>query len=95
MRAFMKFRLKDRELQQRLDEISGGNFSKKLNSNRRHLLDGMFEVFFEAPSDSTRKFHVCMADEDLETVPEFDPDAWNYWPDVTPPEGLRCAIEFQ
>ena len=95
MWAFMKFRLKDRELQRRLDEISNGDFSKKLNSSRRQLLEGMFEVFFIDPSEPCRTFHVCMADEDLEAVPVFDPEAWNDFPDVTPPEGLRCAIEFQ
>ena len=95
MSVFMKVRLKDRELQRRLDEISGGDFSEKLNFYRRDLIGGMFEVFFKDPSEPSRNFHVCMANADLEVVPEYDPYAWNYWPDVTPPEGLRCAIEFQ
>ena len=35
----MKYRLKDRELQKKLDEISGGDFSKRLNETIDALLN--------------------------------------------------------
>lgn len=33
----MKYRLKDRELQKKLDEISGGDFSRQLESNEKRI----------------------------------------------------------
>lgn len=33
----MKFRLKDRELQKKLDELSGGDFSRQLASNEKRI----------------------------------------------------------
>lgn len=33
----MKFRLKDRELQKKLDDISGGDFSRQLESNKKRI----------------------------------------------------------
>ena len=35
----MKYRLKDRDLQRRLDEISGGDFSKALEYPAQRLID--------------------------------------------------------
>lgn len=36
-RKSMKYRLKDRELQKKLDEISGGDFSRQLESNKKRI----------------------------------------------------------
>lgn len=33
----MKYRLKDRELQKKLDEISNGDFSRELASNKKRI----------------------------------------------------------
>lgn len=33
----MKYRLKDRELQKKLDELSGGDFSRQLASNEKRI----------------------------------------------------------
>ncbi len=42
----MKYRLKDRELQKKLDEISNGDFSRELASNKKRIFAEL--NFFEA-----------------------------------------------
>lgn len=37
----MKYRLKDKELQRKLDEISDGDFSRQLEVNRGHVVMGI------------------------------------------------------
>lgn len=85
------YRLRDRKLQQKLDELSHGAFSEMLKTMGRFLV--------EKPATNIQlgesRFSVTLFKEDFEVDPEYDPDDWNVFPDVTPPEGvmMRCIIK--
>lgn len=89
----MKYRLKDRELQRKLDEISDGSFSSRLAD-----VSGEIPNLFRQ-SISTRiyfgdkyQFSLHATQDMLEEVPEYDPHAWNKYPEVEPPKDvwMRC-----
>ena len=89
----MKYRLKDRELQEKLDAISGGNFSKKLQDPAKSE-EGFAVAYGDFPEiNGLRHLSIFLADE-IEEVPEYDPNAWNEWPDVTPPEKVLLRAEI-
>lgn len=85
------YRLRDRKLQQKLDELSHGAFSEMLKTMGRFLV--------EKPATNIQlgksRFTVTLFKEDFEVEPEYDPNDWNVFPDVTPPEGvmMRCIIK--
>lgn len=89
----MKYRLKDRELQEKLDAISGGDFSKKLQDPAKSE-EGFAVAYGDFPEiNGLRHLSIFLADE-IEEVPEYDPNAWNEWPDVTPPEKVLLRAEI-
>lgn len=83
------YRLRDRKLQQKLDELSHGAFSEMLKTMGRFLV--------EKPATNiqlgTSRFTVTLFKEDFEVEPEYDPNDWNAYPDVTPPEGVLMLVE--
>lgn len=85
------YRLRDRKLQQKLDELSHGAFSEMLKTMGRFLA--------QKPATHVQlgesRFTVTLFKEDLEIAPEYNPNDWNVFPDVTPPEGvmMRCIIK--
>lgn len=83
------YRLRDRKLQQKLDELSHGAFSEMLKTMGRFLV--------EKPATNIQlgesRFSVTLFKEDFEVEPEYDPDDWNVFPDVTPPEGVLMRVE--
>lgn len=83
------YRLRDRKLQQKLDELSNGAFSEMLKTMGRFLV--------EKPATNIQlgesRFTVTLFKEDLEIAPEYDPNDWNAYPDVTPPEGVLMLVE--
>ena len=90
----MKYRLKDRELQRKLDEISDGSFSSRLAD-----VSGEIPNLFRQ-SISTRiyfgdkyQFSLHATQDMLEEVPEYDPRAWNDYSKVNPPEGVLMRVE--
>lgn len=90
----MKYRLKDRELQKKLDEISDGSFSSRLAD-----VSGEIPNLFRQ-SISTRiyfgdkyQFSLHATQDMLEEVPEYDPHGWNIFPEVEPPEGVLMRVE--
>lgn len=89
----MRYRLKDHELQRKLDEISDGSFSSRLAD-----VSGSIPNLFRE-SITTRiyfgdkyQFSLQTTQDMLEEVREYDPHKWNEYPEVTPPEGvwMRC-----
>lgn len=89
----MKYRLKDRELQEKLDAISGGDFSKKLQDPAKSE-EGFAVAYGDFPEiNGLRHLSIFLADE-IEEVPEYDPNAWNEWPYVTPPEKVLLRAEI-
>lgn len=90
----MKYRLKDQELQKKLDEISGGYFSDAMKGI---TIDG-FKVFpnpipFRLGDDGPVAA-IQLLSKDIEPYIEYDPNDWNPYPEVTPPEGVLMRVEF-
>lgn len=94
----MKYRLKDQMLQKKLDEISGGDFSKKLSETIERELSyplqnpiSAIPVAFgdwgaDVYGDQSPRYIVRFHIDEIESVPSYDPHGWNEWPKVTPPE---------
>lgn len=88
----MKYRLKDRELQRKLDEISNGAFSTQLE-RESHLISkrrSAYVIWFGKPTMALT-ITVGMREE----VHEYNPHEWNDFPEVEPPEGvwMRCETD--
>lgn len=93
-----KYRLKDQDLQHHLDAISGGEFSEALKSgNVEFDEDGFATVRFGSSKHEnnktlvTEKFSVFLHKDEVSF--QYDPDAWNSFPEVTPPEGVLMRVE--
>ena len=93
-----KYRLKDSDLQHHLDAISGGEFSEALKSgNVEFDEDGFATVRFGSSKHEnnktlvTEKFSVFLHKDEVSF--QYDPDAWNSFPEVTPPEGVLMRVE--
>lgn len=91
----MKYRLKDRELQRKLDDISGGYFSDAMKGI---TIDG-FKVFpnpipFRLGDDGPVAA-IQLLSKDIEPYIEYDPNDWNSFPEVTPPEGIPMRVEVE
>ena len=90
----MKYRLKDRELQWKLDEISDGDFSARLHKERELIKDSfkkeprLHVLWFGEGSQFSAALYADM----LEEVQEYDPHGWNKYPEVEPPKDvwMRC-----
>lgn len=101
----MKYQLKDQELQKKLDEISDGDFSIALRrlveldipvSEPIYMAFGDMQLCgFADGFGNLRRFSICLLKDDLKIVKEYNPNDWNNYPDVTPPEGvmMRCIIK--
>ena len=97
----MKYRLKDRELQKKLDEISAGSFpfsealdeecQEYFSSQKRQSL--ILVAFGQTPLN-THAFNASFHPNEVEKFKEYDPNAWNSYPDVKPPEGVWMRTEM-
>lgn len=93
-----KYLLKDADLQHHLDAISGGEFSEALKSgNVEFDEDGFATIRFGSSKHEnnktlvTEKFSVFLHKDEVSF--QYDPDAWNSFPEVTPPEGVLMRVE--
>ncbi len=95
----MKYRLKDRELQKKLDEATDGEFSRRLQNDRERM-DGMILIGCMGMIEDRRRHNhtklqrmtLCFALDEIEEVAEYDPHKWNRWPDVTPPANVTMRV---
>lgn len=93
----MKYRLKDKELQRKLDEISDGDFSARLHKERELIKDSfqkeprLHVLWFGEGSQFSAALYADM----VEKVREYDPHNWNEYPEVTPPEGVWMRVEWR
>lgn len=91
----MRYRLKDHELQRKLDEISDGDFSARLHKERELIKDSfqneprLHVLWFGEGSQFSAALYADM----LEEVREYDPHGWNSFPEVEPPEGVLMRVE--
>lgn len=106
----MKYRLKDRELQKRLDDISNGDFSKALEISTQRLID-VYEqdglafnldtdrVFVEFGNNvevctQQKQFRACFEPGTIESCKQYDPKKWNEWAEVEPPKDVVMRVEI-
>lgn len=92
-----KYRLLDQELQRHLDAISGGDFSMQLNEQS---LDGLSpDIAVRVPYGGRLgylwRFVAVFRVDEILIQKEYDPDDWNSYPDVTPPEGVLMRVELE
>lgn len=93
----MQYRLKDYELQRKLDEISDGDFSARLHKERELIKDSfqneprLHVLWFGEGSQFSAALYADM----LEEVREYDPHGWNDFPEVEPPEGVWMRVEWR
>lgn len=90
----MKYRLKDRELQKKLDEISKGDFSDALEVCSAAVASALKRgkpttIWFGVQPQLSLEITSDM----LEEVREYDPRAWNDYSKVNPPEGVLMRVE--
>lgn len=92
----MKYRLKDRELQKKLDEISKGDLSDALE-----VCSAAVASVLKRGKPTTIWFGVQpqlsleITSDMLEEVAEYDPTKWNNYPEVEPPEGVWMRVEWR
>lgn len=92
----MKYRLKDQELQKTLDEITDGDFSRQLEEHQERILFGL-----KYQEEATLWFcktggpllSIEFDRNMLEPFLEYNPRAWNIYPDVEPPEGVWMRVQ--
>lgn len=96
-----KYRLKDQELQKKLDEISDGDFSRQIEGNLQNIkgrgtTDADYRLFFGELSgryEIANRFSMLLYEHEIEVFEEYDPNDWNNFPEVTPPEGVLMRVE--
>lgn len=65
----MKYRLKNQELQRKLDEISGGDFSERLQESVSKIAPVVVFCFGESPyPQSKHRFMVSFRHDEIEKV---------------------------
>lgn len=94
----MTWHLKDRELEKKLEEFSGGNFVNSLNQViESDGIDSEFVVWVgfgrKLLGDDDKDNCLLFRTDELEEVPEYNPHAWNDYQKVTPPEGVWMRVE--
>ena len=88
----MTFRLKNKELQKKLEAIGGEqNVKKAISEYEENDFGGA--VFAFSINDKFRITVGTIKDE-IEEVPEYNPHAWNNYPTVKPHEGTWMCVEF-
>lgn len=86
----MKYRLKDKYTQKRLDEISNGDFTERLQESVSDVVPCVVVMFGEFPH-----YTATFDRKEIEEIPAiYDPTIWNEWPNVEPPEKTLLRIEI-
>lgn len=87
----MRFRLKDRELQKKLDEISNGGLSRMLGRLPYYTTQSSEPDFLHFSKNPHLMLEVTS--DMLEPLREYNPHGWNSFPEVEPPEGVLMRVE--
>ena len=100
----MKYRLKDKELQRKLDDLSDGDFSVQLQKIEDIVLDalsgpvvhfgGLARVIDDRFRNLAHRFTFRFHKDELEEIPEYNPHTWNEWPGVEPPKDIPLQVEL-
>lgn len=93
----MAWHLKDRELEKKLISIDSG-FPEKLDKRCEKLdnnKDGDFPEYIPfVIGIHDHKIKIILSSRDVEKCPEYNPNTWNEYPKVTPPQLQPMKIEF-
>lgn len=87
----MRFRLKDRELQKKLDEISNGGLSRMLGRLPYYTTQSSEPDFLHFSKNPHLMLEVTS--DMLESLREYNPHGWDSFPEVEPPEGVLMRVE--
>ena len=95
--------LKDREFEKKLNETSHpmhtftDALNKKLDAISPEVLSFTYslEVSFKRvdPEGVILDCFLDISTKEIEEAPDYNPNAWNEYPDVTPPEGVMMRVE--
>lgn len=85
----MALHLKDRAMEQKLNELSNGEFSKILNESD---MKNPNCICFTIDKKEDIELSVYLRPEAIEL--EYNPHGWNNYPEVTPPEGELMRVEL-
>lgn len=85
----MTLHLKDRVIEQKLNELSNGEFSKILNETD---MKNPNCICFTIDKKEDIELSVFIRPEAIEI--EYNPHGWNNFPEVTPPEGELLRVEL-
>lgn len=95
----MTWHLKDRTLESVLEKYSDGNFVKALNfAIERDWIDAANVVTVEFERKILLRGYtndLSFRTDELEEVAEYNPNAWNNYPEVTPPKRVLMRIEYK
>ena len=93
----MTWHLKDRELEKKLISIDSG-FPEKLDKRCEKLdnnKDGDFPEYIPfVIGIHDHKIKIILSSRDVEKCPEYNPNTWNEYPNITPPKLQPMKIEF-
>ena len=104
----MTWHLKDRELEKKLNELTKGEFSKNLHQYDDEHYSSFFGEILSFTEDCGYEFDESAGkgvyrqsqflfffnNDAIEEVPEYNPNGWNEFPAVTPPEGELMRVEL-
>lgn len=96
----MKYRLVSRKLQKKLDDISNGDFSRQLDfvvsmSRNHDPFITTRTVYFELDHDTRAVISIDVTPDMVVENSSYNPNAWNKFPEVEPPEGVWMRVEWR
>lgn len=89
------YQLKNKELQAKLEDLTGGKFIEALNNWIEYYKDRDLEgitVHFSDKWTNFNRYILYLDDADVE-VP-YNPKTWNNFPETTPPQGVMMRVEL-
>lgn len=96
----MTWHLKERELEKVFEAYSGGKFIKALNyAIEQENIDSECIVYVEFGREflgpDFAENCLCFRTDELKDIPEYNPKAWNEYPEVTPPYDVMMRIKMK
>lgn len=95
----MKYRLKDKDLQDLLDQISAEDFSAQLKEvasfkDYPNPFARTRTIYFDLNHDTPVMLSVEITPDMVEKIEEYNPNGWNNFPEVDPPRNvlMRCVM---